>query len=73
MGLFAGSLTSTPALQAALDAAGDRGPAIGSSVAYPFGVMGVILVMVGVRLGFRISVAKEAEQPRRAPPSIPLR
>jgi len=39
MGLFAGSLTSTPTLQAALDAAGNRDPAIGYSVAYPFGVI----------------------------------
>jgi putative transport protein len=43
MGLFAGSLTSTPALQAAIDAAGNRDPAIGYSVAYPFGVIGPIL------------------------------
>jgi putative transport protein len=43
MGLFAGALTSTPALQAALDAAGNGDPAIGYSVAYPFGVIGPIL------------------------------
>ncbi len=45
MGLFAGSLTSTPTLQAALDAAGNRDPAIGYSVAYPFGVIGPILCL----------------------------
>jgi len=38
MGLFAGSLTNTPTLQAAIEAAGNRDPAIGYSVAYPFGV-----------------------------------
>ena len=43
MGLFAGALTSTPTLQAALDAAGNGDPAIGYSVAYPFGVIGPIL------------------------------
>lgn len=43
MGLFAGALTSTPTLQAAIDAAGNRDPAIGYSVAYPFGVIGPIL------------------------------
>jgi len=45
MGLFAGSLTSTPTLQAAIEAAGNRDPAIGYSVAYPFGVIGPILCL----------------------------
>jgi putative transport protein len=45
MGLFAGGLTSTPALQAAIDAAGNRDPAIGYSVAYPLGVVGPILCL----------------------------
>jgi putative transport protein len=45
MGLFAGSMTSTPALQAALDAAGNSDPAVGYSVAYPFGVIGPILCL----------------------------
>ena len=45
MGLFAGALTSTPTLQAAIDAAGNRDPAIGYSVAYPFGVIGPILLL----------------------------
>jgi putative transport protein len=45
MGLFAGSLTNTPTLQAAIEAAGNRDPAIGYSVAYPFGVIGPILCL----------------------------
>ncbi len=45
MGLFTGSLTSTPALQAAIDAAGSGEPAIGYSVSYPFGVVGPILCL----------------------------
>ncbi|MBB3018779.1 putative transport protein [Microvirga lupini] len=44
-GLFAGSGTSTPTLQAALAAAGNQDPAIGYSVSYPFGVIGPIVVM----------------------------
>jgi len=44
-GLFAGSGTSTAALQAALAAAGTQAPAIGYSVAYPFGVIGPILTI----------------------------
>ena len=43
LGVFAGSGTSTAALQAAIDASGTRDPAIGYSVAYPFGVLGPIL------------------------------
>lgn len=45
MGLFAGALTSTPTLQAAIDAVGNRDPAIGYSVAYPLGVIGPILCL----------------------------
>jgi putative transport protein len=44
-GLFAGSSTSTPTLQAALAAAGNLDPTIGYSVAYPFGVAGPIILM----------------------------
>lgn len=43
LGLFAGSMTSTPTLQAALDLLADKSPSIGYSVAYPFGVIGPIL------------------------------
>ena len=42
-GMFAGSMTSTASLQAALDAAGNRNPATGYAIAYPFGVFGPIL------------------------------
>src|SRR5512139_4047430 len=42
-GLFAGALTSTPALQAAIGAAGNNDPALGYSVAYPFGLIAPIM------------------------------
>src|SRR4051794_39775449 len=58
LGLFAGSGTSTPALQAAIQALGNDDPAVGYSVAYPFGVAGPILFLY---LGFLIS------KPRIAP------
>jgi putative transport protein len=45
LGLFAGSGTSTPALQAAIAALGNDDPAVGYSVAYPFGVAGPILFL----------------------------
>src|SRR5512137_2292021 len=44
-GLFCGALTSTPALQAAIAAAGNNDPALGYSVAYPFGFIAPILLM----------------------------
>lgn len=43
LGIFAGSMTSTATLQAALDVMGNSEPSIGYSVAYPFGVIGPIL------------------------------
>jgi putative transport protein len=63
MGLFAGALTSTPTLQAAIDAAGNRDPAIGYSVAYPFGVIGPILCLFAFSRLLR---------PRLAPAPAPL-
>src|SRR6188472_4173491 len=45
MGLFAGSGTSTPTLQAAIATLGNDDPAVGYSVAYPFGVAGPILFL----------------------------
>ena len=45
LGLYAGSMTSTATLQAALDLMKNSDPSIGYSVAYPFGVIGPILCM----------------------------
>ena len=42
-GLFAGALTTTPALQAAIAATGSSEPALGYSVAYPLGLIIPIL------------------------------
>src|SRR6185436_17252104 len=43
LGIYAGSMTSTATLQAALDVMGNKEPSIGYSIAYPFGVIGPIL------------------------------
>jgi len=43
LGIYAGSMTSTATLQAALDSTGNKDPSIGYSIAYPFGVIGPIL------------------------------
>jgi putative transport protein len=43
LGIYAGSMTSTATLQAALDTVKNKEPSIGYSIAYPFGVIGPIL------------------------------
>ncbi len=43
LGIYAGSMTSTASLQAALDVIKNKDPSIGYSIAYPFGVIGPIL------------------------------
>ena len=43
LGIYAGSMTSTATLQAALDVMGNGEPSVGYSIAYPFGVIGPIL------------------------------
>jgi putative transport protein len=45
LGMFAGSGTSTPTLQSAIEALGNNDPAVGYSVSYPFGVAGPILFL----------------------------
>ncbi len=43
VGLFTGALTSTPGLAAAIDSTGSSLAPIGYGIAYPFGVIGVII------------------------------
>jgi putative transport protein len=78
VGLLSGATTNTPSLAAAqqalkeavADPAGRamaaKMPGLGYAVAYPFGVLGIILVMVAVRVAFRVSVRKEAEDLERS-------
>lgn len=55
-GMFAGSLTSTATLQAAMEASGSKNPAVGYAIAYPFGVFGPILCFYLARLLFRPAI-----------------
>jgi putative transport protein len=64
LGLFAGAMTSTPALQAAIDAVGDRAPAVGYSVAYP---IGIIVPILSIFAFSRLVKARLAPAP--APPA----
>jgi putative transport protein len=49
-GIFAGSGTNSATMQAAAEAAGNTDPAIGYSLAYPFGIIGAILCMYFMQL-----------------------
>ena len=63
MGLFAGALTSTPALAAALDLLKEGGSlvTVGYGIAYPFGVIGVVLFVQLLPRILKIDLNKEAE------------
>jgi putative transport protein len=81
-GLFCGSLTNTPALAAAVEALRGSlasspldpvdlklrldGPTVGYSIAYPFGVIGVIVTMQLVSKLRRVNFAKEEERATRS-------
>ena len=59
-GTYTGALTSSPGLGAALEATGGNPDVtIGYSVAYPFGVMAVVLFVQVIPAIFRIDVEKE--------------
>lgn len=60
IGLFAGAMTSTAALQAGLQAVGNLDPAVGYGVAYPFGVVGPILCMYVWSAWFRPTITPPA-------------
>ncbi len=58
-GMFAGAMTSTPALAAALDTLSDPRVSVGYGLAYPFGILGVVLF---------VQIAPRLVKPRPSPP-----
>ncbi len=62
IGLLAGALTSTPGLAAAIDLTGSPLASIGYGVAYPFGVIGVILFIRFLPKIIGVSVKESEEQ-----------
>ena len=68
VGILSGAVTNTPGLgaaqQAFADAAGyaDETVALGYAVAYPLGVVGIILTMIFVRYAFRVRFEVEDEE-----------
>ena len=70
VGLFSGATTNTPSLAAAqqvlsglpnVDGETMKMPGLGYAVAYPFGIMGIILSMLLIKRVFKIDIDKEAE------------
>ena len=72
LGMFAGSGTNTPTLQAILDALGSQDAAVGYSVAYPFGVAGPILCMYAYLAFFKPAIAEPRDR-RLQPVEIRVR
>lgn len=72
VGILSGAVTNTPGLgaaqQAYFDMTGQEGSdiAMGYAVAYPLGVVGIILAILSIRYLFRIQPEKEAETIREA-------
>lgn len=75
-GMYAGSLTNTPALAALIDTIAKGAPAdvaealaaepvIGYSVAYPMGVLGMILSALLLRILFRVDYGQDADRLRQ--------
>ena len=68
VGILSGAVTNTPGLgaaqQAYTDMFGTADPtiALGYAVAYPLGVIGIILALIVIRYAFRVNFEKETEQ-----------
>lgn len=80
VGLLSGAVTNTPGLAAALQVVNDipgmtpaelTGPATGYALAYPFGVLGILLGMIIIRLVLRINVTEEVRQLENPPVNHP--
>src|ERR1700742_2733428 len=61
LGIYAGSMTSTATLQAALDTVKNKDPSIGYSIAYPFGVIGPILCIYFMARAVKPKFAAKAQ------------
>jgi putative transport protein len=62
VGVFNGAMTSTPGLAAAVEATNSPSTAVGFGLAYPIGVVGVILFVQLFPRFFNISFAKEEKE-----------
>lgn len=62
VGMMAGALTSTPGLAAALEATGSDAASVGYGIAYPFGVVGVVLFVQLIPKILKADMAAERAQ-----------
>ncbi len=67
VGIYTGALTTTPGLAAALEATGDNAASIGYGIAYPFGVVGVVLFVQVLPYILRKNLKKEVAELSEAP------
>ena len=67
VGMMSGALTSTPGLAAAIEATGSDMASVGYGIAYPFGVLGVVLFVQLIPKILKIDM--EAERVKLAPPA----
>lgn len=66
LGIFSGAVTNTPSLGAGQQVLAELGGdtsvmGMGYAIAYPFGIVGILLAMWAVRVIFKINVDKEAD------------
>ena len=66
VGMMTGALTSTPGLAAAIDATGDSMASIGYGIAYPFGVIGVVLFVQLIPKLLRVDIPEEVSKLNRS-------
>lgn len=66
LGIFSGAVTNTPSLGAGQQVLSELGSdtdvmGMGYAIAYPFGIVGILLAMWLIRIIFRINIDKEAQ------------
>ncbi len=62
VGMMSGALTSTPGLAAAIEATGSDMASVGYGIAYPFGVVGVVLFVQLIPKFLKVDIAAERER-----------
>ena len=62
VGMMSGALTSTPGLAAAIEATGSDAASTGYGIAYPFGVVGVVLFVQLIPKILKIDIEKERQR-----------
>lgn len=61
-GIYAGAMTSTPALAAAMETLHNATPSVGYGLAYPLGILGVIFMVQVLPLILKVNLAEEEKR-----------